>query len=276
MSRNKFDSGWSGLPRQERPENVRHVNAFAVARGQGTGSARARQRQEEDLQRAVAQWLRIQHKSLVWFHVPNGGARNAGEAGRLKAMGVRPGVADLCFVLFGLTAWIELKSASGAPTAEQLAFRDEVQARGQEWHTARTLEEVMSIVAGWQRRGLMAPRPPEPTRDKGAVDVEVLDALMGRDALDAAEKMEGSLGLVRFNRDLAAVWEAKGEFHTAEHHRATERMHARNAEEASARLMGILVDGASVRRLGDGRLLFLVRATGKGRAASVRRDRRTE
>ncbi|MEZ3435705.1 MAG: VRR-NUC domain-containing protein [Lachnospiraceae bacterium] len=30
------------------------------------------------------------------FHVPNGGKRNAAEAARFKAMGVKPGVPDLC------------------------------------------------------------------------------------------------------------------------------------------------------------------------------------
>lgn len=58
-----------------------------------------RKQPEEDLQRAVFMWVRQSeplHPALRWFfHTPNGGARSAGEAGKLKAMGVRPGVADV-------------------------------------------------------------------------------------------------------------------------------------------------------------------------------------
>ena len=50
------------------------------------------------------------------MHIPNGGARTKAEAGKFKAMGVKPGVPDLFLpvargVYHGL--WIELKRADG-------------------------------------------------------------------------------------------------------------------------------------------------------------------
>lgn len=57
--------------------------------------------------------IREQYPELKWmFHIPNGGSRHKGEAGKLKAMGVKSGVPDICLPVHrgrfaGL--WIELK-----------------------------------------------------------------------------------------------------------------------------------------------------------------------
>jgi len=55
---------------------------------------------EDDFQKAIVQALEV-YKSmgrLDFFHVPNGGRRNPREAKKLKAMGTRPGVADLVII----------------------------------------------------------------------------------------------------------------------------------------------------------------------------------
>ena len=56
------------------------------------------------------------------FHVPNGGKRNAAEAARFKAMGVKAGVPDLCLPVpmngyAGL--YIEMKYGKNKPTDSQ-------------------------------------------------------------------------------------------------------------------------------------------------------------
>jgi hypothetical protein len=51
--------------------------------------------EESRLQRACVQWFRLQYPAHTLFAIPNGGKRNAREAGILKAEGVLPGVADL-------------------------------------------------------------------------------------------------------------------------------------------------------------------------------------
>lgn len=54
------------------------------------------------------------YPELKWmFHIPNGGFRYKGEAGKLRAMGVKAGVSDICLPIkrhefAGL--WIELKA----------------------------------------------------------------------------------------------------------------------------------------------------------------------
>ncbi|MDR1039448.1 MAG: VRR-NUC domain-containing protein [Deltaproteobacteria bacterium] len=47
-------------------------------------------------QTAVIQWIRRNHPEVFFFAIPNGGRRGLGEALRLKAEGVVPGVPDIC------------------------------------------------------------------------------------------------------------------------------------------------------------------------------------
>ncbi|WP_419797265.1 MAG: VRR-NUC domain-containing protein [Terasakiella sp.] len=68
---------------------------------------------EEILQKQVATWLHVALPDAVgfWFHVPNGGKRTKAEAGIFKAMGVRSGVPDLCFINpDGKAFFIEMKA----------------------------------------------------------------------------------------------------------------------------------------------------------------------
>lgn len=59
-------------------------------------------RPEEDLQKIVVRYLRLACPDAVFFAVPNQkGTRKTWEQGLLKGLGVRPGVADLVFVLPG-------------------------------------------------------------------------------------------------------------------------------------------------------------------------------
>jgi hypothetical protein len=73
------------------------------------------------------------------IHPPNGGKRNAAEAARLKAQGVKAGVSDLFLAwpahgLHGL--WVELKAPAehgkpaGKPTQAQLDWLDRMAAVG--------------------------------------------------------------------------------------------------------------------------------------------------
>lgn len=64
------------------------------------------------------------------FAIPNGGYRNATTAGRLKAEGVKSGVADI--FLPWPTKWkhglfLELKVGKNTPTKEQLLFLNEME-----------------------------------------------------------------------------------------------------------------------------------------------------
>ena len=81
---------------------------------------------EEDLHRACMEWVELQTPRfplLKWIvHVPNGGLRSRGEAGKLRAMGTKPGIPDLllprrCGSWTGLA--IELKSGVGRLSTAQ-------------------------------------------------------------------------------------------------------------------------------------------------------------
>lgn len=94
---------------------------------------------EEDLHRDCFAWIfrhEASHPGLRWMlHAANGGARSAGEAGKLKAMGVRKGVVDIINPFpqpqGGLGFAVELKAPTEKPskvsvmaklTDEQSAF----------------------------------------------------------------------------------------------------------------------------------------------------------
>lgn len=78
------------------------------------------------LQRAICIWLdgnpdkdgrpRVQpalRPDVVYFHVPNGGNRDAFEAKRLKQSGVKAGVPDLMFLAHQRFYCLELKEPGG-------------------------------------------------------------------------------------------------------------------------------------------------------------------
>ena len=89
-------------------------------------------------QKALFCWIALNLKTypeLKWlFHIPNGGSRHKAEAANLKAMGVKPGVPDLCLPIkranyAGL--YIELKrKAKGKASDEQSEWIEHLQSQG--------------------------------------------------------------------------------------------------------------------------------------------------
>jgi hypothetical protein len=87
---------------------------------------------ESENQKAVFTWAELARRQTpeleLLLAVPNGGARNIVTARRLKDEGVKPGVPDMFLpvprgMFHGL--WIELKTADGKVSIDQMA-----------WHTA--------------------------------------------------------------------------------------------------------------------------------------------
>lgn len=66
---------------------------------------------EHEEQREVVRWFRQMWPRVRIFAIPNGGARSAATAGRLKAEGASPGVPDL-FIPEWAT-WVEMKRIKG-------------------------------------------------------------------------------------------------------------------------------------------------------------------
>ena len=77
-------------------------------------------------QEALMQWAAVQTARYpelqLLHHIPNGGTRRPAEAAHLKAMGVKPGVPDMCLPVarggkHGL--YIEMKCGKGRLSAPQ-------------------------------------------------------------------------------------------------------------------------------------------------------------
>jgi hypothetical protein len=106
---------------------------------------------EHLIQRAVLQYLRVNAKpEIVYFSIPNGGLRNARVAQQMKAEGLRPGVADLCFMLpKGRCAWMELKTEKGRLSDVQIGFKTRCRELGHLWAMARSVDEAIPYFDAW-------------------------------------------------------------------------------------------------------------------------------
>ena len=106
-------------------------------------------RPEEALHRAVVDLLAIyENRGLLAFcHVSNGEWRHKATGGRLKAMGVRPGVPDLLAWADGGRAFgIELKAGAGKLSPAQTFWHSTVTALGHRVYVVRSLDEMEAVL----------------------------------------------------------------------------------------------------------------------------------
>lgn len=116
--------------------------------------------EEHNLQVACVRWFRLQYPDLapLLFAVPNGGARSKATAGKLKAEGVVPGVADLILLVPRIeegckNMWhalcIEMKTPTGRQSAEQGLWQLKVEQHGYKYAVVRSLDEFIALVNGY-------------------------------------------------------------------------------------------------------------------------------
>lgn len=106
---------------------------------------RPRARPEQQLQRSVVQYLGValpERLGVVWFHVPNGGARSAIEGAIFKGLGTKAGVPDLAFVFGGGCFFIELKAGKGTLSPAQREMHLALMKAGVAVYTCRSVPEV--------------------------------------------------------------------------------------------------------------------------------------
>lgn len=117
------------------------ANGYYRKRGEDT---------EQELVISWANWHLREYPALKWLHhIPNGGKRNAAEAARFKAQGVKAGVSDLFLPAahggyFGL--YIEMKYGKNKPTDQQREFMNDMQQAGYTTHTAYSAQEAIEIL----------------------------------------------------------------------------------------------------------------------------------
>lgn len=110
-------------------------------------------RNEDTEQIAVIQWAQYNvnhHPELKWlYHCPNGGSRNRLEAVKLKQMGVKAGVSDLCLpypkgIYCGL--YIEMKYGDNRQQTSQKEFLKDMAEAGHFVATCYSAEEAISVI----------------------------------------------------------------------------------------------------------------------------------
>lgn len=113
------------------------------------------------LQKFAANLLRLNAvPGVIWFHCPNGEARSARTGAKLRAMGVRRGVADLVIVRpGGLVHFLELKTPKGSLSIEQRAFRDECEYHGIPYAVATSSTRIEAILRDWGALRSITPIP---------------------------------------------------------------------------------------------------------------------
>lgn len=99
------------------------------------------------------QTLVLQHLALravpdcFWFAIPNAGRRSFAVASRMKAEGLRAGVADLCVMLSGgRVLWLELKAGKGRQSEAQKFFQDTCRQLNHVYVLARSLDEAIETL----------------------------------------------------------------------------------------------------------------------------------
>jgi hypothetical protein len=101
---------------------------------------------------AIADMLRMALlPGWVWFHVPNGEQRSKAAGGRLKRMGVRPGVSDFLLVSpFGAQLHaLELKRKHKSPSSDQTKFLQAIVDAGGRAEWCDTFEDAVEVLEFW-------------------------------------------------------------------------------------------------------------------------------
>jgi hypothetical protein len=127
---------------------------------------RRREPLEDQIQAAVIAHVKYlpDRPNVICIHVPNGGYRHKTTGARLKAMGVRPGVADLEFhwsagcifdehIKRELPAahvlYLELKTRTGKQSEAQTEFQREAELAGAMYRIAYDLDEALEVLKGY-------------------------------------------------------------------------------------------------------------------------------
>ena len=105
--------------------------------------------QENKFQRAVAQWLDMQHPNLLWWHTPNEGKRSNFERWLAKILGMRAGVSDIVILqpnksFHGIV--MELKVGKNKCTPAQSKFLQQAQHLQYYACTCYSIDEVINVV----------------------------------------------------------------------------------------------------------------------------------
>jgi hypothetical protein len=99
------------------------------------------------------QWRKLR-AGVIFFHIPNGELRDPIIGAKLKAMGVRPGVADLIFLwatgIVTRVLFLELKRKGEGLSDVQRVFRDEVRTIHCYFECADNIDDALKSLAEYK------------------------------------------------------------------------------------------------------------------------------
>ena len=150
------------VARHAAKQRHKQMNKLPTTKRRGLqGQAKAtksapRKDDEHQLQVACVNWFHAQpqYKRLynLFFAVPNGGARSKMTAAKLKAEGVKRGVADLLLIVPSGTYYylaIEMKTSTGTQSDSQKEFQKSVDIVGGKYVVCRSLEQFIHAVQSY-------------------------------------------------------------------------------------------------------------------------------
>ena len=115
---------------------------------------------EDEEQAYIVSWAKINESRYpelkLLYHIPNEGKRSGREGARMKRLGLRRGVSDLCLPVarcgfHGL--YIELKAQDGRTTAEQNEFIKDVLGQGYYARVCFGADEAVMVLEDYLKGG---------------------------------------------------------------------------------------------------------------------------
>jgi len=103
---------------------------------------------EHNAQAILVNWFRRKYRGYLIFAVPNGGARDATTAKRLKTEGVLSGIPDLVIVAKDKIFFLEMKSANGILSEKQKAIHEIIRGLGFTVYVAYSWKEAQAQIEG--------------------------------------------------------------------------------------------------------------------------------
>ena len=111
---------------------------------------------ESKIQIGCVTWFRLQYPQYnkLMFSVPNGGSRNAREAGILKAEGVVAGVSDLLLLIprgayHGMAIEMKTDDKTSKQTPAQKEWQQAVEEQGYKYAVCRSFDDFMELINGY-------------------------------------------------------------------------------------------------------------------------------
>jgi len=110
-----------------------------------------RKSEEETFHRAVAAYLDLAIRSPDWWTTFPAGGGGKARGGKLKAMGLKPGVPDILVIngTNGVAHWLELKIPAGVESPAQKAMAETIIAARGKRAVCRTMNDVTNALKSW-------------------------------------------------------------------------------------------------------------------------------